>query len=71
MDTSKFNVRIVDYDAFPDMSEDEHDLMVEVLNDVDDFPEFAANLALYGMVIELKNPLELTDFKAGRYDTIH
>lgn len=71
MDTSKFNVRIVDYDIFPEMSEDEHDLMVEMLKDVDDIPEFEANLALYGMVLELKNPYELTDFAAGRYDTIH
>lgn len=71
MDRNNFKTRIIDYNLFPTMSEEEHELMVEDLSGIEDFTEFTAYLERIGVVLEPMNPLELSTQIAGTYDTIH
>jgi hypothetical protein len=71
MDRNEFKATITDYDAFPDMSEEEHELLADELREIEDISELKANLALIGVILEPKNSRELTSDGPGMYDTVH
>lgn len=71
MDTSQLKAHIFDYDAFPEMSDEEHELWCEDLKSIDDFSELEAAFALVGVQLEPKDVRTLTDLPPGKYSTIH
>ena len=71
MDTSQLKTHIFDYDAFPEMSEEEHELWIEDMRAIEDFTEFTAYLGRIGVMVFPHDPRVLTDFLPGKYDSIH
>ena len=70
-DRNEFKATITDHDAFPDMGDEEEELWLEDLGQIEELSEFKATMARIGVVIEPKNPRELTTDGPGMYDTVN
>lgn len=70
-DRTQFKAVITDYDAFPEMSDEEHELWLEDLAQVDELSEFKATMARIGVLVEPKDLRELTTDGPGMYDTVN